>query len=137
MSPIFLDQACKTSPLQRRQCQKKNQNHQGVPQPCLERDPQNVRHKICSKVKVQRPHHWPPDLNFYLYIKCLKVQIWQNDILCWVGRTKGATKRQIQSAQDLNFWVKIWQIFAKICGNYEESILKNYNKIFILREAII
>ena len=66
MSPIFLDQACKTSPLQRRQCQKKNQNHQGVPQPCLERDPQNVRHKICSKVKVQRPHHWPPDLNFYL-----------------------------------------------------------------------
>ena len=33
---IFSAQADQTSMLQRGQCEKKNQNHQGVPQPCLE-----------------------------------------------------------------------------------------------------
>ena len=59
-SLIFLDQVCETSPLQRGQCEKKNENHQGVPQPCLERDPQNVRLLNVSQLKVLS-HFWPCD----------------------------------------------------------------------------
>ena len=79
--------------LQRRQCEKKNQNHQGVPQPCLEWDTQNVREiyiKVgwfCCPVKKVTPKYMATEKNLTLemlptfFYGCLyKARCW-----CWSG----------------------------------------------------